>query len=561
MRQDISGSLGILQANLVSNLKTNNLILDLILGIVIMSFVSKFMDNFFRFDLIDKINKYINHIFPKKRKNEIILIRKEFISTNLFKGKNSYPKNILAIYNYIHKHNLLENGSMTFVEHRQSLTRSDINFVINSKEPIKLCDDIFFKKLYSTDGEMITENNKGEKTLEHKYALYSNNKSLAELRNFLNDIIENLNKDMIYDLNKKLTYYIFDRTCDESNIFDEYPLENDRSFENVFFDEKMELKNRLDFFLNNREWYKQKGIPYTLGIMFSGKPGCGKTSTIKAIAKYTNRHIIDVPLSKIESCRDLMNIFYKEEINEKVVPMNKRIYLFEDIDSILDILKDRELQEKKEKTDSEKLVDKTNEFVNNLNLITKKCSVIKPNKDKLNLGFFLNLIDGVLETPGRILIISTNYPEKLDRALVRPGRIDIKIHLEKCSRNVIRDILEHYYGLRELLKETSDKLSNIIESFYLKEITPAELYLFCFKHSSIDKMIETFEIEGFENIFNRLINRDERFEFNKSDLLISRKNKKTNKLCILKKRDNESEDNNYILDYSSPSDSGEETDN
>ena len=41
-----------------------------------------------------------------------------------------------------------------------------------------------------------------------------------------------------------------------------------------------------------------------------------------------------------------MNIFYGEEINEKKIPMNKRIYLFEDIDSILDVLKEREQKNK-----------------------------------------------------------------------------------------------------------------------------------------------------------------------------------------------------------------------
>ena len=66
------------------------------------------------------------------------------------------------------------------------------------------------------------------------------------------------------------------------------------------------------------------GIPYTLGLMFSGEPGCGKTSTIKAIANYTKRHIIEIPLSRVTTCRELKEIFFNEIINDHYVPSRKK---------------------------------------------------------------------------------------------------------------------------------------------------------------------------------------------------------------------------------------------
>jgi SpoVK/Ycf46/Vps4 family AAA+-type ATPase len=455
---------------------------------------------------------------------------------------------------------------MTYVESKHKLPVSDINYVVNSKTPIKLSDDIYFKKIYNLDGDIVVENNKGQKMVEHKYILYSTSRPLKELRDFLNELLDNLEKDLINDQNMKSMYYIYDREEDGLNFFDEYPLENDRTFQNIFFDYKDNLKERLDFFLNNREWYRRKGIPYTLGIMFSGKPGCGKTSTIKAIAKYTNRHIIDIPLSKIETCKELMNIFYNEEINDKIVPMNKRIYLFEDIDSILDILKDREdnsmgtensnistsstsstsnssVSTSSTSTTSNSSVSNTstsnssiststsntskaldnlvqgitnsNELVNTL--IQSKCNKglkEKKNLDQLNLGFFLNLIDGVLETPGRILIISTNYPDKLDRALIRPGRIDIKINLEHCSIQVIKDILGHYYEVSDKILEEYESLINEFNTYSL---TPAELYQFCFRYKSLELMMSCIKNEGFKIIFEKLINRDENMLENKQN--------------------------------------------
>ena len=55
------------------------------------------------------------------------------------------------------------------------------------------------------------------------------------------------------------------------------------------------------------------------------------------------------------------------------------------------------------------------------------------NDDKINLAFVLNLIDGIRETPGRIIIITSNYYNKLDAALIRPGRIDITLNMKNAS--------------------------------------------------------------------------------------------------------------------------------
>ena len=41
----------------------------------------------------------------------------------------------------------------------------------------------------------------------------------------------------------------------------------------------------------------------------------------------------------------------------------------------------------------------------------------------------LNVLDGVVDSPGRIVIMTTNFPDALDAALIRPGRMDKKIHL------------------------------------------------------------------------------------------------------------------------------------
>ena len=61
---------------------------------------------------------------------------------------------------------------------------------------------------------------------------------------------------------------------------------------------------------------------------------------------------------------------------------------------------------------------------------------------KLTLSHILNILDGILETPGRIFIMTSNYPEKLDKALIRPGRIDSIVHFTKCTKEDIIEMIE-----------------------------------------------------------------------------------------------------------------------
>jgi len=66
-------------------------------------------------------------------------------------------------------------------------------------------------------------------------------------------------------------------------------------------------------------------------------------------------------------------------------------------------------------------------------------------RDLLNLTGILNVLDGVVDTPGRMLIITTNHPEMLDPALVRPGRIDKQLMLGYMAYEDVVLMVEHYF--------------------------------------------------------------------------------------------------------------------
>ena len=162
-----------------------------------------------------------------------------------------------------------------------------------------------------------------------------------------------------------------------------------------------------------------------------------------------------------------------------------------------DIVKKRNTNDNKSDSDSSELPEdnimgKTMKIQNQLlNKIAKKVddehkeSVLidfdKSKDDKITLSFILNIIDGIRETPGRILIISSNNYECLDPALIRPGRIDMTLEMKNASVNTIKEMHYHYY--KKNIPENLDK--------FLKDyvVSPAKLVNLRFEHSNSEDFL------------------------------------------------------------------------
>jgi len=139
------------------------------------------------------------------------------------------------------------------------------------------------------------EQKKSSKTEKIVITLYSYVCSLHDLREFVDNITEKYLVSLENNRYKKKFIYSLVKTKFEDNSYEcwqESMFESNRSFDNVYFDGKSNFISKIDFFLNNKQWYQEKGIPYTLGIGLHGPPGTGKTSLIKAVSNYTNRHIV-----------------------------------------------------------------------------------------------------------------------------------------------------------------------------------------------------------------------------------------------------------------------------
>ena len=116
----------------------------------------------------------------------------------------------------------------------------------------------------------------------------------------------------------------------------------------------------------------------------------------------------------------------------------------------------------------------------------------KAKRDELNLSGLLNVLDGVVDTPGRMLIMTSNHPEMLDPALIRPGRIDKKLLLSYLGYQDLVKMLEHYFQIG-LDDKQIERMRNAIEDPPALKLTPAQVEQMACEHESVEDMMDAIE--------------------------------------------------------------------
>jgi len=335
-----------------------------------------------------------------------------------------------------------------------------------------------------------------------------------------------------------------------SNILcSEYQLNTTKNLrKNCFFTDVDKIIKRIDFFINNKAWYEARGIPYQLGLLFYGPPGCGKTSTIKAIARELDRHIINVnDIDKIKKVSDLKNIFYGDYINGRHIPTNKRIYVIDEFDKILDTIREVPINTAAAAmgvmranllngvmgidacdsgvisvdsdsdsranggsgsgggagggNDTSQGQDSGKKKRKNENAVAGPVSLMKA-KSVINDADILTIMDGLVEASSRIIICTANDPSKISEAFKRPGRLDEHIEFTKCTRKMICDLLELFYGTK-LSEEQRNKLYHLDNSGIEYKFSPAEVNKMCF--NNVDTTGDTPNLKNMDEVIHKLV--------------------------------------------------------
>ncbi|XP_039041074.1 AAA-ATPase At3g50940-like [Hibiscus syriacus] len=189
---------------------------------------------------------------------------------------------------------------------------------------------------------------------------------------------------------------------------------------------KKEIIDDLDRFVRRRDYYKRVGKVWKRGYLLYGPPGTGKSSLIAAKANYLTFDIYDLELTSIYNNSDLRRLL--------VSTKHRSVVVIEEIDCSID-LQNRQDERSEPGTDN-----------------------------KRTLSGLLNFIDGLWSSCGdeRIIVFTTNYKDKLDPALLRPGRMDMHIHMSYSTPGGFRVLVSNYLCI-------SDQNIRIWRNFESKE--------------------------------------------------------------------------------------------
>ena len=386
-----------------------------------------------------------------------------------------YPLQILAISRFVFSKNLSKQYKVidstrngihdTYYLSKTSINDSKTRYVLDDTNEITLGNNMFLK-IHRTESSYQTSTTSSGYVYEYHFIVGSNIISVKKIEEFLSKCLNEYEQSILESTRNKLYHFIYqgynterEKTDYSVQILSDRNSETNTNFETfdtMVGDNKAILINDLDR-LHDLEYYKEKGLRRKKGYLFYGPPGCGKTSHVMAMANHDQRHILEIPLSRVKTAQQFENILNLKEINGIPICKEHLIYLFDEIDI--------SLQAMEEKTNIHTKDKALNKFIGDV--------------DVINLDTLLSRLDGIGSYQGMVIVATTNRKNNLPPALCRHGRLTPML-FDLLEKEKIEEMIETYYKV---------KLTKSQKAVIKGKKAPSELQ-YMFESNSLEELLK-----------------------------------------------------------------------
>ncbi|KAJ6504178.1 P-loop containing nucleoside triphosphate hydrolase protein [Mycena vitilis] len=241
----------------------------------------------------------------------------------------------------------------------------------------------------------------------------------------LSSLLQEARRNYLAAQEHKMCVYV----SDTSNNWRHVACREKRSMNSIILDPGVKdvLVDDAKDFLQSKQWYAERGIPFRRGYLLYGAPGSGKTSFIHSVAGDLGLDVYIISLSRLG--------LDDSALGELVNALPERcVALMEDIDAAFTSGLNRDAAAATIESQD-----------NNAGPPPPGAPAAPPTTSRLSLSGLLNALDGVGAQEGRILFATTNRYSALDAALCRPGRMDLHIEFRLASKFQARQLFSRFY--------------------------------------------------------------------------------------------------------------------